>query len=132
VVFLILDLNDPWNEMLTGVSLTILTIGAARMYRSLSKRGSLTEYSSEPTHFSTGLPVINLQREVCSDNSPMHFATVDSTSRSEGTMAEAPVFIPADEIGIEFIPGATVASLAVPAKSHSKDTITVQAVQHRP
>ncbi|KAI9439565.1 hypothetical protein H4582DRAFT_1536949 [Lactarius indigo] len=45
VVFLILNLNDVWNQMFLGVGITILSICAARMYRSLSKHGSLTEYS---------------------------------------------------------------------------------------
>ncbi|KAI9510095.1 hypothetical protein F5148DRAFT_1282291 [Russula earlei] len=41
VVFLILNLNDAWNEMLNGAAITVISIGAARMYRSLSI--SLTE-----------------------------------------------------------------------------------------
>jgi len=44
VAFLILNLNDAWNEMLVGTALAILSIAAARMYRSLSDRGSFTEY----------------------------------------------------------------------------------------
>lgn len=58
----------------------------------------------------------------------MHFATVGTAvgtaSRSDRTMAEAPVFIPADETRDEFIPGASVTSLAVPAKTRSKETIS--------
>ncbi|KAF8499559.1 hypothetical protein F5888DRAFT_85788 [Russula emetica] len=46
VVFLIFNLNDVWNEMLTGPAITILTIGATRMYRSLSEYGSITEFVS--------------------------------------------------------------------------------------
>jgi len=129
VVFLALNFNDPWNEMFTGMELTILTIGAARMYRSLTKQGSFTEYSSDPPHFSPGLPVINLHREAYTDSSPMQFATMGTTTRSERTMAEAPVFIPADQTHIEFIPGASSTSLAVPAKSHSKESITYQTAQ---
>lgn len=120
VVFLILNLNDPWNEMFTGVAITILSIGAARMYRYLSKHGSLTEYSSQPSHYSSGLPVSSFQ------HTPMHFATVGTMSRSDGTMAEAPVFIPADEIQIEFIPGVSTVSVAVPAKTQSKDRLGYQ------
>ncbi|KAI0299650.1 hypothetical protein B0F90DRAFT_598113 [Multifurca ochricompacta] len=44
VVFLSLDLNDPWNGMLIGVEITILSIGTTRMYRALSEYGSITEY----------------------------------------------------------------------------------------
>jgi hypothetical protein len=43
MVFLILDLNDVWNEMLAVPGITILSIAASRMYRSLSKHGSITE-----------------------------------------------------------------------------------------
>lgn len=132
VVFLALNFNDPWNEMFTGLELTILTIGAARMYRSLTKQGSFTDYSSDPPHFSPGLPVINLHRDAYTDSSPMHFATVGTSSRSERTMAEAPVFIPADQTRIEFIPGASATTLSVPAISHSKESITIQTAHVRP
>ena len=127
------------------------TIGAARMYRSLSKQGSFTEFSYDqripPTspHSYTyllfflfsrsdppGLPVINLHRDPYTDSSPMQFATVGTTSRSERTMAEAPVFVPADHTHIEFIPGTSATSLSMPAKSHSKETITYQTAQVRP
>ncbi|KAH9044175.1 hypothetical protein EDB84DRAFT_1559033 [Lactarius hengduanensis] len=133
VVFLILDLNDPWNEMFTGVAITILSIGAARMYRALSKRGSLTEYSSEPPRNSSGLPFSTFQsRDPYNVRSPMHFAPGGTMSRSEGTTTEAPVFVPADEIQVEFVPGASVTSLAVPSKTQSKDTAAYQTVQLRP
>ncbi|KAH9170126.1 hypothetical protein EDB89DRAFT_2191177 [Lactarius sanguifluus] len=118
VVFLILNLNDPWNEMFTGVAITILSIGAARMYRTLSKRGSLTEYSSEPPRNSSGLP----------------FSTFQSRDpyNVRRTTTEAPVFVPADEIQVEFVPGASAASLAVPPKTQSKDAVAYQTVQLRP
>ncbi|KAH8997695.1 hypothetical protein EDB86DRAFT_897693 [Lactarius hatsudake] len=133
VVFLILDLNDPWNEMFTGVAITILSIGAARMYRALSKRGSLTEYSSEPPRNSSGLPFSTFQsRDPYNVRSPMHFAPGGTMSRSEGTTTEAPVFVPADEIQVEFVPGASAASLAVPPKTQSKDAVAYQTVQLRP
>ncbi|KAI9439564.1 hypothetical protein H4582DRAFT_1941585 [Lactarius indigo] len=45
MVFLVLDLNDAWNEMFPGVGIAILSICASRMYRSLSKHGSLTQFS---------------------------------------------------------------------------------------
>jgi hypothetical protein len=62
----------------------------------------------------------------------MHFATVGTSSRSERTMAEAPVFIPADQTYIEFIPGASATTLSVPAISHSKESITIQTAHVRP
>ncbi|KAH9062367.1 hypothetical protein EDB87DRAFT_1682029 [Lactarius vividus] len=133
VVFLILNLNDPWNEMFTGVAITILSIGAARMYRALSKRGSLTEYSSEPPRASSGLPFSTFQaRDPYNVRSPMHFAPAGTMSRSEGTTTDTPVFVPTDEIQVEFVPGASGASLAVPPKTQSKDAVTYQTVQLRP
>jgi hypothetical protein len=125
VVFLILNLNDPWNEMFTGVALTILTIGAARMYRVLCRHGSLTEYSSEPPQYSSGLPVSNSQSgEAYNVQSSMRFATDGTMTRLDRTMAEAQVFVPADEVQVEFIPGTSTTSLPVPTKTHSKDTVT--------
>ena len=62
----------------------------------------------------------------------MHFATVGTMSRADRMMAEAQLFVPADEVQVEFIPGASAASLPVPAKTHSKDTVTYQMAQLRP
>ncbi|KAI9442708.1 hypothetical protein H4582DRAFT_2073297 [Lactarius indigo] len=133
VVFLILNFNDPWNEMFTGVAITILSIGAARMYRALSERGSITEYSSQPPRNPSGLPFSTFQsRDPYNVRSPMHFAPAGTMSRSEGTTTEAPVFVPADEIQVEFVPGASAASLAVPPKTQSKDVVAYQTVQLRP
>ena len=41
-------------------------------------------------------------------------------------MAEARVFIPADEVQVEFVPGSSTVSLPVPAKRQSKDTVGYQ------
>ena len=88
---------------------------------------------SESPQFSSELPVSNFQcRDSYNVHSPMHFAPAGTMSRSDGTMTEAPVFIPADGIQVEFIPGASATSLAVPAKTQSKDTVSYQTVQLRP
>jgi len=112
VVFLSLNLNDVWNEMLLGPAIAILSIGAARMYRSLSDRGSFTEYeSSHPVQSLSGPPA--MQCKVANVHSHMRFASV-SVTRSEGTRTtfEAPVFLPADQIVVEFVPDGSVSSLA--------------------
>jgi len=107
VVFLILNLNDAWNEMFTGVSITILAIGAARMYRSLCRHGSLTEYvSSEPPQFSLVVPMSNPQRRSTSVYGRMHFAAATQLNGT-GTTLDTPVFLPTDHIQLEFIPGAS-------------------------
>lgn len=112
------------------------SIGAARMYRSLSNRGSLSEYeyaspfpnfrpgscsqSGFPTllaallplhrfrspdlpQFQSGTSNLTAQRSGPDVLGPMQFASV---TPSEGTwsMCEAPVFIPADQTQVEFIP----------------------------
>ncbi len=88
---------------------------------------------SESPQFSSELPVSNFQcRDSYNVHSPMHFAPAGTMSRSDGTMTEAPVFIPADGIQVEFIPGASATSLAVPAKTQSKNTVSYQTVQLRP
>lgn len=59
-------------------------------------------------------------------HSSMRFATVGTVSRSDRTMTEARVFVPADEVQLEFIPGASASSLPVPPKTHSKDAVTAE------
>ncbi|KAI9456848.1 hypothetical protein BJY52DRAFT_1417004 [Lactarius psammicola] len=119
VVFLILNLNDVWNEMFPVIGITILSICATRMYRSLSKHGSLTEYSSDPPQFSARLPLSNYPHgEAHGVHSTIHFTTV---TQSDRTMAEPSVFVPAGQIELEPIPGASNSTLAVPAKTKPKD-----------
>ncbi|KAI9456849.1 hypothetical protein BJY52DRAFT_536330 [Lactarius psammicola] len=124
VVFLVLNLNDAWNEMFPGVGVTILSICAARMYRSLSKRGCLTEYhSSDPPEFSERLPVSNYQgSEAHGVHSTMHSTTVGVATQSDRTMAEPSTFIPAEQIQLESVPGTSNTALAVPTATKSKDT----------
>ncbi|KAI9456852.1 hypothetical protein BJY52DRAFT_536213 [Lactarius psammicola] len=122
VVFLVLDLNDAWNEMFFGVGITMMSICAARMYRSLSKHGSLTEYMSDLPQSSAGLPVSNYPRgEGHGVHSKIHFRTVGTVSQSNGMMAEPFVFVPAEQIQLEFVPGASNTTLPMPAKTKTKD-----------
>ncbi|KAI0246173.1 hypothetical protein BJV78DRAFT_831768 [Lactifluus subvellereus] len=44
VVFVALNLNDAWNAMFVHLAIAVLSIGAARLYRSLCRYGSITEY----------------------------------------------------------------------------------------
>ncbi|KAI0259045.1 hypothetical protein BC834DRAFT_666491 [Gloeopeniophorella convolvens] len=44
VVFVSLNINDAFNLMFQPIELTILSVGATRMYRGLSEYGSFTEY----------------------------------------------------------------------------------------
>jgi len=109
VVFLILNLNDAWNEMFVHTGVAILSIGAARLYRSLCQHASLTEYvTSELPHFSSGRPISNAQYKVGNVQSSIHFVTA---TQSDGTVStsdsEAPVFIPKDSIQLRFAPGAS-------------------------
>jgi len=112
VVFLILNLNDVWNEMFTGPAITILSIGAARMYRSLSKYGPLTEsvyvMSSDLPRFS-GVSTPSARYRTNNTFGPISFATVTQMTRSEN---EAPVFLPADQVlQVDFVPGISDSSL---------------------
>ncbi|KAI9439563.1 hypothetical protein H4582DRAFT_1536206 [Lactarius indigo] len=121
VVFLILNLNDAWNQMLFGVGITMMSIGAARMYRSLSKHGSLTEYSSDPPQFSAGLPLSNFQRREAHDvHSKIRFRAASTVTQPNGTMPEPVVFIQAERIQFESVPDASSSVLAVPAETKSK------------
>ncbi|KAH8978333.1 hypothetical protein EDB86DRAFT_946610 [Lactarius hatsudake] len=133
LAFLILDLNDPWNDMFPAVGVTILSICAARMYRSLSKRGSLTEYSSDPPpRFSPGLPLSNYQgSESHGVQSTMHSTTIGVATVSDGTMADPSVFIPAEQIQLESIPAASNTVLAMPSQTKSKDSPDYQMSWHR-
>ncbi|KAI9456850.1 hypothetical protein BJY52DRAFT_536114 [Lactarius psammicola] len=124
VVFLILNLNDAWNEMFLGVGITIMSICAARMYRSLSKHGSLTEYSPDPPQFPARLPVPNYRdqgREAHVVYSPTHFTTAGTAMQSDRNLAEQFVLIPAERIEPESVPGASNSRSAVLANTKSKD-----------
>jgi len=103
VVFLIVNLSDAWNQMFLLPTVSIMSIGAARMYRSLSDRGSLTEYVS------SDLPQFSLKNSIpsapCMDASTLttHFASVMQSGGPQ--MGEVPAFLPADQKHVEFIPG---------------------------
>jgi len=107
VVFLILDLNDALNEMFLLPAAAILSIGAARMYRSLSDRGSLTVYvSSNLPQFPSGNSVPSALRR----DATIHFASVMQSDGAH-TTDEAPVFLQADQIHLELTPGNSTPSL---------------------
>ncbi|KAH9993170.1 hypothetical protein BJV77DRAFT_372733 [Russula vinacea] len=115
VVFLILDLNDVWNEMFTGPALTILSIAASRMYRSLSKHGSITEsvsVSSSLPQFSTGVSApASAQFRRTNTFGPISFASATQTG-STRSAHEAPVFLPADQVlQVEFVPNMSDSSI---------------------
>ncbi|KAH9074399.1 hypothetical protein EDB83DRAFT_1960332 [Lactarius deliciosus] len=120
VVFFGLDLNDAWNEMFPGVGVTIVSICAARMYRSLSEHGSLTEYSSDPPpRFHAELPLSNYRGgEAHGVQSTLHSTTIGIAALvSDRTVAEPSVFIPAEQIPLESFPGASnIVAPAVPTK----------------
>ncbi|KAI0246154.1 hypothetical protein BJV78DRAFT_192681 [Lactifluus subvellereus] len=107
VVFLILNLNDAWNEMFARSAITILSLGAARLYRSLCQHGSLTKYmTSELPHFSPGKPISNVQYGAGNVHSSIHFVAATESNNTVST-SEAPVFIPKDTVQLRFEPGAS-------------------------
>ena len=134
------------------------SICAARMYRSLSKHGSLTEYSyaqciqttsnplsycffflktfksrSDPPQFSERLPLSNYQRrEAHGVHSTMHFMTAGKVTQSDRMMVEPFVFIPAEQIQPESVPGPSNTTPAVLAKTKSKDIPAYQTSWHPP
>ncbi|KAH9954910.1 hypothetical protein BGW80DRAFT_381003 [Lactifluus volemus] len=96
VVFLILDLNDPWNDMFTGPIIAIMSIGAARMYRSLCQYGSLTDFVSlEPSQIPPGASSSNPQHRVTT-HGPIHFASV-TQSTGMGPTSDALVSMSTDQ-----------------------------------
>ncbi|KAI0248155.1 hypothetical protein BJV78DRAFT_839949 [Lactifluus subvellereus] len=104
VVFLVLNLNDPWNEMFIRSGVAILSIGAARLYRSLCQHGSLTEYmTSELPHFSPGIPISNAQYRPGNVHSSIHFVAATEPNSTWST-SEAPGFIPKDPVQLRFAP----------------------------
>ncbi|KAI0248162.1 hypothetical protein BJV78DRAFT_1285029 [Lactifluus subvellereus] len=105
-VFLVLNLNDAWNEMFVHSAVAILSIGTARLYRSLCQHGSLTEYmTSELPNFSPGRPISNAQYRAGNVHSPIH-VVVATESNSTGSTSEAPGFIPKDPVQLRFATGA--------------------------
>ncbi|KAI0044166.1 hypothetical protein FA95DRAFT_1608784 [Auriscalpium vulgare] len=48
-VFIILNLNDPWNLMFQTPSLTVMSIGATRMYRALSDFNAAEGFYEHPS-----------------------------------------------------------------------------------
>ncbi|KAI0248167.1 hypothetical protein BJV78DRAFT_842672 [Lactifluus subvellereus] len=108
VVFLILNLNDAWNEMFVHSAIAILSLGAARLYRSLCQHGTLTEYmTSELPHFLPGRPISNAQsRPGNVHSSSIHFVATTHSNNIVLT-SEAPVFIPRGPIQLRFAPGAS-------------------------
>jgi len=116
VVFGVLNLNDAWNFMFDGTALTILSIAAARMYRSLTDRGPFTGPS--PPRFSPGAPNPTALCRGTEDHGPMHIVSV---TQLEGTQMpyKATAFSPTDEIQVEFVTGGSISSLA-PENTHDR------------
>jgi len=98
------DLTDAWNEMLIVPAIAILSIGATRMYRSLCDRGSFTEYASSGLpQFTSGAQNPAVQRRKANTHTPIHFASAAQLVGTRTTNG-APVFIPVDQIQVEFVP----------------------------
>ncbi|KAI0248207.1 hypothetical protein BJV78DRAFT_835165 [Lactifluus subvellereus] len=107
VVFIILNLNDAWNAMFVHLAVAIVSLGAARLYRSLCRHGSLTEYMTyELPHFSPGRPISNAQSRPGNVHNSIHFVAA-TQSNSTGSTSEAPVFIQKDPVQLRFDPGAS-------------------------
>ncbi|KAI0248152.1 hypothetical protein BJV78DRAFT_839789 [Lactifluus subvellereus] len=107
VVFLILNLNDAWNAMFIHSAIAILSLGAARLYRSLCQQGSLTEYmTSELPHFSPGRPISNAQYRAGNVHSSIHFVAATPSNNTVST-SDAPVFIQKDPVQLRFAPVAS-------------------------
>ncbi|KAH9173730.1 hypothetical protein EDB89DRAFT_685629 [Lactarius sanguifluus] len=133
LVFYILDLNDAWNQMFSSGAVAFLSVCAARMYRSLSKHGSLTEYLSDPPPFSAGLPFSNYRRREAHDvHTTIHFRTAGTATQSDRTANEPFMFVPAEQIHLESVPGASNTTLVVPGKTKSKDIPVYRLSWHRP
>ncbi|KAI0255227.1 hypothetical protein BJV78DRAFT_752920 [Lactifluus subvellereus] len=114
VVFLILNWNDPWNEMFVHPSTGILSLGAARLYRSLCQYGSLTEYMTfELPHSPPGRPIStsNAQYRAGNVHSSIRFAAATQSNNTVST-SETPVLIPKDPVQSRFDPGASNPRLA--------------------
>ncbi|KAI9439562.1 hypothetical protein H4582DRAFT_1536120 [Lactarius indigo] len=133
LVFYILDLNDAWNQMFSSGAVAFLSVCAARMYRSLSKHGSLTEYSSDPPQFPAVLPLSNYRgRETHSSHSTIHFRTAGTAMQSDRMATEPFMFVPAEQIQLESVHGASNTTLVAPPKTKSKDIPIYRLSWHRP
>jgi len=120
VVFGVLNLNDAWNFMFDGTALTILSIAATRMHRSLSDRGPFTGYaSSYPPRFSLGASNPTALRGVTEDHDPTHIVSVTQLEGTQMTY-KATTFSPTDKIQVEFVPGGSASNL-----SHEGRTINL-------
>ncbi|KAI0248179.1 hypothetical protein BJV78DRAFT_1363709 [Lactifluus subvellereus] len=115
LVLISLDLNDSLNYMFSGVTMTILSIGAARMYRSLSQHGSFTEYmSSDLPQVVPVIPSSNPQYKAANANSSIHFATA---TQSSGTVMGSEA-VSTDHIRLQFILDASNPGIV---DEHTKD-----------
>jgi len=101
------------NEMFTGVAITILAIGATRMYRSLCQHGSLTEYTS--SNVPQLLPTSNNpQYKSTSVYGPIHFAAATTTNSSgTGTTSDTRVFVQTDHIQLDLVPSTSESNPAL-------------------
>jgi len=108
VVFLVLDLNDVWNEAFLHLAVAIVSIGVPRLYRHLCQYGSITEnVTSELPSFSPGRPILNAQYRAGNVHSSVHFlAATQSDGTGSTPDSEAPAFIPKDPIHLRSAPDA--------------------------
>ncbi|KAI0248144.1 hypothetical protein BJV78DRAFT_1239300 [Lactifluus subvellereus] len=116
--------------MFVHSAIAILSLGAARLYRSLCQHGSLTEYmyvqlvpmmtpelflkghfvsssrTSELPHFLQGRPISNTQHRAGNVHCSIHFVVATESSSTAST-SDAPGFIPKDPVQLRFAPSAS-------------------------
>lgn len=95
------------------------------MYRSLCDRGSLTDYVSlDVVQFNAGPPNPIAPCKKANMHGPTRFASV---LQSEGTRTTypAPVFLPADQIQVTFVPGGSISDLVRENSTDSAEYETV-------
>jgi len=125
MVFLILNLNAAWNEMFPQVAGAILSICASRMYRSLCKQGTLTEYSPDPP-YPPGLPLPNsYRRDAHGVPSTLHFRSTGTLEDHHDMTIEPFVFVPTAEemiqVDLNDHDAVSNTTLAVPPKAKSRN-----------
>ena len=110
----------------TDLSPNTRTLSASRLPPTHFLTFFFFESRSDPPQFSAGLPPSNHQRrEAHGVYSTIHFRTAGTVTRSDTwsdrMVAESSVFIPAEHIELESVPGASNTTLTVPSKTKSKD-----------
>ncbi|KAH9962066.1 hypothetical protein BGW80DRAFT_1463601 [Lactifluus volemus] len=104
-VLLMLNLNKPMNDAFLSVTMTIMSIGATRMHRSLFQHVFSTEYVS------VKLPQVsqrNPQNEAANIRAHIHFASETQSNETVARSARASAFILTDHIQLEFPPDTSI------------------------